>query len=61
MIITQQVERTIDLLTSSFSERLERVLKHSPDLFKEIPLKYIASYLRMTPETLSCIRKNQII
>ena len=61
LVIAEQLEREIDLLTSSFSERLERVLKRSPDLFKEIPLKYIASYLRMTPETLSRIRKNQII
>lgn len=59
MMVVQQLEREIDLLTPSFSQRLERVLKRSPDLFKEIPLKYIASYLRMTPETLSRIRKNQ--
>lgn len=59
LAVAQQLEREIDLLTTSFPERLERVLKRSPDLFKEIPLKYIASYLRMTPETLSRIRKNQ--
>ena len=61
LMIVQQLEREIDLLTPSFSERLERVLRRSPDLFKEIPLKYIASYLRMTPETLSRIRKNQAV
>ncbi len=61
LMIVQQLEREIDLLTPSFSERLERVLKRSPNLFKEIPLKYIASYLRMTPETLSRIRKNQVV
>ncbi|MBK9591692.1 MAG: Crp/Fnr family transcriptional regulator [Crocinitomicaceae bacterium] len=54
----QQIDREIDLLTPSPADRLERVLKRSPNLFQEIPLKHIASYLRMTPETLSRIRKS---
>jgi CRP-like cAMP-binding protein len=57
-LITQQIEREIDLLTASPVERLDRVLKRSPNLFQEVPLKYIASYLRMTPETLSRIRNS---
>lgn len=56
--ITQQIDREIDLLISSPSERLKRVLERSPNLFQEIPLKYIASYLRMKPETLSRIRNS---
>ncbi len=52
----QQIEREIDILTVSPAERLKRVLQRSPLLFQEIPLRYIASYLRMTPETLSRIR-----
>ena len=57
-LITQQIEREIDLLITSPHERLNRVLQRSPNLFQEIPLKYIASYLRMTPETLSRIRNS---
>lgn len=57
-LIYQQLERELDLLIESPSERLNRVLKRSPNLFQEIPLKYIASYLRMTPETLSRLRKS---
>lgn len=57
-LITQQIEREIDLLITSPSERLNRVLERSPNLFQEVPLKYIASYLRMTPETLSRIRNS---
>lgn len=57
-LITQQIDREIDLLITSPTERLERVLQRSPLLFQEIPLKYIASYLRMQPETLSRIRKS---
>jgi len=57
-VIAQQIEREVDLLTVSPTERLERVLKRSPNLFQHVPLKYIASYLRMTPETLSRIRNS---
>jgi CRP-like cAMP-binding protein len=57
-LIFQQLERERDLLTSSPIERYRRVLERSPQLFQEIPNKYIASYLRMTPETLSRIKKS---
>ncbi|MBL6447776.1 Crp/Fnr family transcriptional regulator [Fulvivirga sp. 29W222] len=57
-MVYQQMERERDLLTSSPLERYERVLKRSPQLFQEVPHKYIASYLRMTPETLSRIKKS---
>ncbi len=55
-LLMQQLDREIDLLLTSPVERLNRVLKRSPHLFQHIPLKYIASYLRMKPETLSRIR-----
>ncbi len=57
-LLVQQLEREIDLLTYSPVERLQRVLKRSPHLFQEVPAKYIASYLRMSPETLSRIQKS---
>ncbi len=57
-LATHFVEREIDLLASSPSERYKRVLERSPHLFNEIPLKHIADYLRMTPETLSRLRKS---
>lgn len=56
-LVVQQIERETDLLIESPSARLERVLRRSPNLFQHIPLKHIASYLRMSPETLSRIRK----
>lgn len=56
--VLQQMERERDILTASPIERYKRVLKRSPQLFQEIPNKYIASYLRMTPETLSRIKKS---
>ena len=57
-IVVQQLEREQDILISSPLERYKRVLQRSPQLFQEIPNKYIASYLRMTPETLSRIKKH---
>lgn len=56
-LAVQQHERELDLLTSSPAERLKRVMERSPQVFQEIPAKYIASYLRMSPETLSRLRK----
>lgn len=56
-LVIQQIEREKDLLTSSPKERFERVMKRSPQLFQEIPNRHIANYLRMTPETLSRLKK----
>lgn len=56
-LVLQQMEREIDLLTNSPKERYERVLKRSPQLFQEISNKHIANYLRMSPETLSRLKK----
>ena len=57
-LIFQQMERERDILTASPLERYKRVPARSPRLFQEIPNKYIASYLRMAPETLSRIKKS---
>ncbi len=56
-LILQQNEREIDLLTTSAKDRYEGVLKRSPKLFQNIPQKYIANYLRVSPETLSRLMK----
>ena len=53
----QQLERELDISIRSPLERYQRLLKRSPWVFQEIPNKYIASYLRMTPETLSRLKK----
>lgn len=57
-LVIQQMEREIDILTTSPKERYQRVLKRSPQLFQEIPHKHIANYLRMSPETLSRLKKS---
>lgn len=40
----------------SAQDRYRRLVKHSPQLVLRAPLVYIASYLQMTPETLSRVR-----
>jgi CRP/FNR family transcriptional regulator, anaerobic regulatory protein len=57
-LLVQQFEREVDLHIASPEKRYHRVLHRSPILFQLIPLKYIANYLRMAPETLSRLRKS---
>ena len=57
-LVLQQIDREIDILTNSTEERYKRVLNRSPQLFQEIPNRYIANYLRMSPETLSRLKKS---
>ncbi len=52
------IEREIDLLTPSPQVRFDRLMKRSPNVFQHIPNRHIASYLRMTPETLSRLKKH---
>lgn len=56
--IAALLERETDLLALTPRERYERVLQRSPQLFQHIPHRYIASYLRMAPETLSRLKKS---
>jgi CRP-like cAMP-binding protein len=52
-LISSFLAREVDLLTQSPTLRIQRLLSRSPQVFQEVPHKYIASYLRMSPETLS--------
>lgn len=51
-----RMEHEIDLLLPEPAQRLERLRKRSPHIFQTVPKKYLASYLRMTPETLSRLK-----
>jgi CRP-like cAMP-binding protein len=50
------IEREIEVSTTSPETRYRQLLERAPHLFQLVPLKYIASYLRIKPETLSRIR-----
>lgn len=44
-------------ITSTPTERYENLIKTRPDLLERVPLHQIASYIGVTPESLSRIRK----
>lgn len=50
-------KREISLLTDSAGERYEKLLQKYPIYLEQVPLKYLASYLNIKPESLSRIRK----
>lgn len=49
--------RELSLLKYSPRERYLRLMEEQPELLRNIPLKYIASYLGVTPQGLSRIRR----
>jgi CRP-like cAMP-binding protein len=50
-------ERIKSLLSESATERYVHLLNAYPEYIQNIPLKYLASYLNIKPESLSRIRK----
>lgn len=52
--------REASLLLDSHEERYLQFLRERPDLLQRVPLKHIASYLGMTPEALSRIRRRTL-
>ncbi|MGB1003230.1 MAG: Crp/Fnr family transcriptional regulator [Salibacteraceae bacterium] len=49
--------REQSLLNETPDERYLNLLKNRPELITQIPLKYIASYIGVTPQALSRVRK----
>ena len=49
-------ERFIPLLFTTASTRYEHLLKSSPELLQRVPLEHLASWLGITPVSLSRIR-----
>jgi CRP-like cAMP-binding protein len=52
---TQRINSTV---SESAEIRYKKLMQNSPEVLQRIPLIYIASYLGITPESLSRIRKN---
>ena len=50
-------KREQSLLNETAKQRYLNLFKERPRLIKEIPLKYVASYIGLTPQALSRIRK----
>lgn len=56
-VLTVLKSRTLSMITESAETRYEYLLKTNPDIFQNVPLKHIASYLGITDTSLSRIRK----
>ncbi len=54
--VLENAEPTKEESTKPPEEKYRALLKNAPQMVQKFPLKYIASYLGMTPETLSRVR-----
>jgi CRP-like cAMP-binding protein len=54
----RKYQRELSFLQYSAQERYLQLLEEHPQIVQQIPVKYIASYLGVEPESLSRIRKN---
>ena len=52
-------ERSQGLRMQTATERYARLSANFPDIFRRVPLKYIASHLGISPETLSRLRSHR--
>lgn len=52
-------DRVFSHLSMTAEERYDLYFQYNKELFNQVPLRYIASVLGMTPETFSRIRKRQ--
>jgi len=57
ILYLENIEREISLLTLTAKERYLRLFTDQKRLLQQIPLKYIASYIGITPQALSRIRR----
>lgn len=56
-LFLKKLRRELSLLNETAEQRYLKLFTEQPQLIKEIPLKYIASYIGITPQALSRIRK----
>ncbi|HAS43407.1 MAG TPA: Crp/Fnr family transcriptional regulator [Microscillaceae bacterium] len=56
-ILVGKANREVAILSYTAEERYRRLMTQSPRCIQLIPQKYLASYLRMTPETFSRLRR----
>ena len=55
-MLLKKVHHEVAVLGYSAEERLQRLTRDTPQIFQMVPLKHLASYLGMKPETLSRLR-----
>ncbi|MDN5216005.1 Crp/Fnr family transcriptional regulator [Fulvivirgaceae bacterium BMA12] len=57
VLYMEKSSRELDLLTKSAEQRYLELFENQPQLIQKIPLKHIASYIGITPQALSRIRR----
>lgn len=57
ILYVRKQQQQINLLTQNPEERYLQLIKEQPEIFQRTPLKIVASYLGLTAESLSRIRK----
>jgi CRP/FNR family transcriptional regulator, anaerobic regulatory protein len=58
--LDEEKKRMKEMLTLTTEKRYVKFLNNCPNIIQNVPLKYIASYLGIKPESLSRIRRNYI-
>lgn len=56
-LFLKKAQRELSLLNETAEERYLKILREQPRMLQHIPLKYIASYIGVTPQALSRIRR----
>lgn len=56
-LFIRKSNRELSLLTESPEQRYLKLFEEKPHLLQQIPLKYLASYIGITPQALSRIRR----
>ncbi|WP_461532006.1 Crp/Fnr family transcriptional regulator [Sinomicrobium sp.] len=56
-LFLKKSQRELSLLNETAEQRYLNLFTEQPELIKDIPLKYIASYIGITPQALSRIRR----
>lgn len=56
-ILIGRNQREIEMMTRSAEARFQLFMQRQPAILQQVPQKYLASYLGMTPETFSRLRR----
>lgn len=55
--LIEKEERIIDQLSLTAQEKYAKLMQTTPDIIQNVPVKYIASFIGIQPESLSRIKK----
>lgn len=59
-VATANIKRIQSLLSQSYEQQFEELIRNKPSILQRIPQRYIAQYLGIAPESLSRIRKKML-